>query len=82
MIGRMIHARRRRWLATASALAVMTCASTASAQDEEIPDARLAGYKQPAEIGGGSAGALALIGVLGAITVAVMFKNANRSHLD
>lgn len=89
MIGRMTktvrttNGRPRRWLPIASALLMMSaCTGVARADDDDVPDARLAGYRTPAEIGGGSAGAFALLGLLSAITIGVMFKNANRSHLD
>lgn len=83
MIAHMTHARRQRWPAIACALLMLGATTgVARADDEEIPNARLAGYQQTAEIAGGSAGAFAVLGILGAITVGAMFKNANRSHLD
>lgn len=69
-------------------LALLCCVplalpSTARAQDEEeVPDARLMGYQEPVNLGGGNAGNYILLGFLAVLTCGILFKNANRSHLD
>ena len=87
MIARMKNARAPRWIATAAAVLVLGACSgvvraAPAADDDDVPDARLAGYHTNMDLGGGSAGAFALLGLLGAATVAVMFKSSNRSYLD
>ncbi len=51
-------------------------------EEEEVPDARLMGYTNPVNVGGGNALNYILLGFLGVITCGFLFKNANRSHLD
>lgn len=82
MISRMTYRARR-------AILILTCMTTlafstaARAQDEEkSPDARLMGYPTEVAIGGGNAGAYLLLGFLAVLTCGILFKNANRSHLD
>jgi hypothetical protein len=56
----------------------------ASVADERVPyDARLEGYPQNVTLdGGGTALSWLLLIILAALCIGVMFKNANRSHLD
>ena len=74
----------RPWLAAvACAFLAVNSATPAYAQDdEEMPDARLSGYEQEVVVGGGVALSYAIVAFLGAISVGITFKNANRSHLD
>ena len=70
-------------LAVAIPLVLTTTAQAASRDDdEEIPDARLMGYTTPVNLGGGNAGNYIMAGLLAFLTCGILFKNANRSHLD
>ena len=87
-----MNARRptvRRLASALCAAAVLASTSVARADDDEVPDARTAGYVTPGNNQapdvsqkGTSAASYAALVFLAAITVGVMFKNANRSHLD
>lgn len=79
----MIHGARRFVLVVACAMPmVLTPSVRAADDDEEVPDARLMGYQNPVNLGGGNAGNYILLGFLGVLTCGILFKNANRSHLD
>ena len=82
----MIHAMKRR-LATIFAISVLFLSPlTARAADDEDKgplDARLENYPQKVTLEpGGTAFSWVIFIVLTALCVGVMFKNANRSHLD
>ena len=76
----------RRWLLLACLClgAVFVAPSTARAQDEEIKlDARLEGYQGQVSVQNQSTALMWLLFVLLAvIAVAVLFKDAKRTHLD
>jgi hypothetical protein len=76
----------RRWLLLACLClgAVVAAPSTARAQDEEIKlDARLEGYQGQVSVQNQSTALMWLLFVLLAvIAVAVLFKDAKRTHLD
>ena len=82
----MKHMRQR--LSTMALFVLMTLAATplAARADEEpkIYDGRIQGYdgKTVQLDNGGSALTYFLFVVLGGLGVGVMFKNANRTHLD
>jgi hypothetical protein len=51
--------------------------------EDKVVDARLEGYGRSVTLDGGSTALTwMLLILLGALCVGVMFKNANRSHLD
>jgi hypothetical protein len=62
----------------------LTLTSTVQAADDEeaVPDARLMGYPTSVAVGGGNAGNYIMLGFLAVLTCGILFKNANRSHLD
>jgi hypothetical protein len=74
----------RRWLAPLMcAVIALTSATPAFAQDEdEMPDARIAGYTEKIGIGGSSTFTYVLAAFLGLISVGITFKNSRRTHLD
>jgi hypothetical protein len=78
---------KQRVLALIVALMVLSAPAIVSARppemEKEIVDGRLEGYTKPVTLES-SSGALTwlLFVFLGAVGVAVMFKNAKRSHLD
>ena len=76
----------RRWLLIACLClgAVVLAPSAARAQDEEIKqDARLEGYQGTVSVSNQSTALMWLLFVLLAvIAVAVLFKDAKRTHLD
>lgn len=84
MIRRMTHRARRAFLVLAcvSTLAFNSAARAADDDEEAPPDARLMGYSTEIALGGGAAGAFFTIGFLAVITCGILFKSANRSHLD
>lgn len=70
-------------MALAIPLTFSSAALAASRDDDEaVPDARLLGYQNPVNVGGGNAGTYIMTGILAVITCGILFKNANRSHLD
>lgn len=73
-------------LAAAALAALLMCAPTARAgpdEEAEAMEARLEGYsKVVAYQKGGTATIWMLWGLLAVIAGGVLFKNANRSHLD
>lgn len=81
---RHLTALKNRLIAPACALmALLAAPGMVSAQDEPtIVDARLENYPQSVTLTGSTALTWLLLVVLVAICVAVVFKNANRSHLD
>jgi hypothetical protein len=57
--------------------------AAAAEGEKEVYDARLEGYPQNVTLQGGSTAlSWLLLIVLAALCVGVLFKNANRSHLD
>lgn len=83
MISGMKPAAKSTLIAVACALVMFSSTATqARADDEEIRDARLTGYKADVKVGGGYAGAFALTGLMTLITIGLLFKDSNRSHLD
>lgn len=79
----MINRAHRFFLVLACAMPLVLTSSVRAADDEEeMPDARLMGYPTPVNLGGGNAGSYILLGFLGVLTCGILFKNANRSHLD
>ena len=76
----------RRWLllATVCIGAVVVAPSTARAQDEEVKlDARLEGYQGNVSVQNQSTALMWLLFVfLGVVALAVLFKDAKRTHLD
>ena len=78
----------RRWALAAclcvAALVVAAGPSAALAQDEEVKvDARLEGYQTPVTVSNQSTALMWLLFVLlGVIALAVLFKDAKRTHLD
>lgn len=85
MMNPMTHRVRHTLLAIACAIPLMA-SSTASAaprdDEEEVPDARLMGYQTAVNLGGSNTGNYIMLGALAALTCGILFKNANRSHLD
>ena len=85
MIGRMKTAGRKLVLSLACLLAWAGAVPTvAVAQENELPhDARLEGYKDPVAIEEGNLALTWLaFGVLSAVALLALFKDAKRSHLD
>ena len=78
----------RRWLLAAclcvGAFVAAAAPSAALAQDEEIKfDARLEGYQTPMTVSNQSTALIWLLFVfLGVVALAVLFKDAKRTHLD
>jgi hypothetical protein len=72
------------WLLTATfALAAPMAAYAQDEEEDKIYDARLEGYTTPVTLDSKSTALTWLLtGFLAAVCVGVMFKNANRSHLD
>lgn len=82
MIHGMTNRVRRAILVLACAMPLAITSSVHAADDEEVPDARLMGYQNSLNVGGGNAASYLLLGFLGVLTCGILFKNANRSHLD
>jgi hypothetical protein len=88
MIQLMIHSLRRATLSVvlllAMTLLVAMPAVTARADDEPTSyDARIEGYPQKVQLDSSSTALVwLLLVVLGVLTVAVLFKDAKRTHLD
>jgi hypothetical protein len=81
----MMKASRRFVVVLALLSAFLMPVSTTYAQDDEKPptEARLENYPSKVTLdGGGAATSWILFIVLTGLTVLVMFKNANRTHLD
>ena len=83
MMIRMTHRVRHTLLAIACAIPLLaTSTARAADDDEEVPDARLMGYQTAVNLGSSNTGNYILLGALAALTCGILFKNANRSHLD
>ena len=83
MIRCMTHRARHAVLAIICAMPMVLTSSAQAADDDENPrNARLEGYQEPVNVGGGQAGSYVVLGFLGVLTCGILFKNANRSHLD
>jgi hypothetical protein len=82
MIRCMTHRARHAVLAIICAMPMVLTSSAQAADDEEVPNARLMGYQESVNVGGGQAGSYVVLGFLGVLTCGILFKNANRSHLD
>jgi hypothetical protein len=76
---------RRMLIAICLAVAVVTTPMTARAAEDESTsyDARIEGYGQKVQLDAGSTALTwLLLVVLGVLSVAVLFKDAKRTHLD
>lgn len=83
MIPVMTHRVRHALVVLACAMPLALSSSVHAADDgDETPDARLMGYQDPVNVGGGNAANYILLGFLGVLTCGILFKNAYRSHLD